>query len=154
MERKSGVLMHISSLWGDYSCGAFGKEALEWIDFLCDCGFSVWQVLPFCVPDEYNSPYKSQGAFSGNPNFIDLPELHRKGLVTKKELDGALQRNMYSCEFDRLAAERLVLLEKASERASEAGEINSFMKENPRIAKFCEFMALKKANGGAERKDL
>ena len=151
MDRRSGVLMHISSLWGDYSCGSFGNEALEWIDFLCDCGFSVWQVLPFCVTDEYNSPYKSQGAFSGNPNFVDLPELYRKGLITKKELDGALQRNMYSCEFDRLSAERLNLLEKASERASDTVEINRFMKENPKIAKFCEFMALKKANGGAER---
>ena len=27
MERKSGVLMHISSLFGDYSIGSFGNEA-------------------------------------------------------------------------------------------------------------------------------
>ena len=39
-ERKSGVLMHVSSLWGDYSEGSFGKAAYEWIDFLADCGFS------------------------------------------------------------------------------------------------------------------
>ena len=34
MERKSGVLMHISSLFGDYSIGSFGKEAKYFIDFL------------------------------------------------------------------------------------------------------------------------
>ena len=72
MKRQSGVLLHISSLWGDYSTGAFGKEAYDWIDFLADAGFSVWQVLPFCLPDECNSPYKSFGAFSQNPNCTKM----------------------------------------------------------------------------------
>ena len=40
MERKSGVLMHVSSLWGDYSEGALGDEAREWIDFLAECGYA------------------------------------------------------------------------------------------------------------------
>ena len=40
MERKSGVLMHISSLYNDYSVGSFGKEAKEFVDFLVDCKFS------------------------------------------------------------------------------------------------------------------
>ena len=75
MKRQSGVLMHVSSLWGEYSEGSLGKEAREWIDFLADSGFSVWQVLPFCLPDDCNSPYKSFSAFSINPNFIDLPAL-------------------------------------------------------------------------------
>ena len=66
MKRSSGVLMHISSLWGDYKIGSFGAEAKEFVDFLTQCGFSYWQVLPFCMPDECNSPYKSFGAFSGN----------------------------------------------------------------------------------------
>ena len=79
MERKSGVLMHISSLYGDYSIGSFGKEAFEFIDFLSDCGFSYWQVLPFCMVDEYNSPYKSYSSFSGNYLFVDLQSLHEEG---------------------------------------------------------------------------
>ena len=36
MSRASGVLMHISSLPGEYSIGSFGKEAIEFIDFLAD----------------------------------------------------------------------------------------------------------------------
>ena len=78
--------MHVSSLWGEYSEGSFGTEAFAWIDFLSDCGFGLWQVLPFCLPDECNSPYKSFSAFSGNPNFIDLPTLCREGLITEDEL--------------------------------------------------------------------
>ena len=34
MKRASGVLMHISSLFGDYSCGSFGNGAKYFIDFL------------------------------------------------------------------------------------------------------------------------
>ena len=39
MERKSGVLMHISSLFGDYSIGGFSDETKCFVDFLSDCGF-------------------------------------------------------------------------------------------------------------------
>ena len=86
-KRAAGVLMHISSLPGDYSVGSFGKEALEFIDFLADAGFSYWQVLPFCIPDECNSPYKSVSAFSGNPYFIDPETLATEGLLTPEELE-------------------------------------------------------------------
>ena len=153
MKRSSGVLMHVSSLWGDYSEGAFGNEALEWIDFLCDCGFSVWQTLPFCLPDEYNSPYKSFSAFSVNPNFIDLPTLKRQGLITEDELEKAKQSSPYSCEFDRLNEERMELLARAARRFSGEKKIAAFMEAHPHIADFCRFMALRKANGDAPWQD-
>ena len=105
MERKSGVLMHVSSLFGNYSTGSFGKEAKYFVDFLADCGFSYWQVLPFCMTDEYNSPYKSYSSFSGNPYFVDLPTLCEKGLLTAEELKAAEQSSPYLCEFDRLQEE-------------------------------------------------
>ena len=53
MRRRSGILMHISSLYGDHSVGSFGRNALDFIDFLADNGFSAWQVLPFAVTDDY-----------------------------------------------------------------------------------------------------
>ena len=95
-KRGAGVLMHVSSLHGDYSIGSFGKEALEFIDFLAAAGFSYWQVLPFCIPDECDSPYKSVAAFSGNPYFIDLPTLQRQGLLTEAELNAARQKEPYA----------------------------------------------------------
>ena len=150
MKRQSGVLMHVSSLWGEYSEGAFGEAAYEWIDFLCDCGFSVWQTLPFCLPDEYNSPYKSYSAFSGNPYFIDLPTLAKNGLITEAELDEAKQTGPYSCEFDRLNEERYALLSKAARRFEDKNAIEKFLLSHPQTAKFCEFMALREANGGKE----
>ncbi len=146
MKRSCGVLMHISSLPGEYSCGAFGKEAKAFIDFLADCGFSKWQVLPFCPVDEYNSPYKSYSSFGGNPYFIDLETLHRKGLLTLEELNSAKQESPYLCEFERLSKERLSLLGKASERVQNREEIERFVADNRHLEQFCRFMALKTAN--------
>ena len=150
MKRSSGVLMHVSSLWGKYSEGAFGKEAREWIDFLKASGFSVWQVLPFCLPDECNSPYKSFSAFSINPFFIDLPTLFDQKLLTADELCQAEQKTPYACEFERLAEERFALLTKASERVTDRSPINAFLKAHPQTANFCRFMAIKATNGGKE----
>lgn len=146
-KRQSGVLMHISSLWGDYAEGSFGKAAYEFIDFLADCGFSYWQTLPFGVPDDENSPYRSFSSFSGNPFFIDLPYLCEEGLLTQEELDMAKQSNPYVCEFDRLNKERLNLLSKAASRFKDTDKIDSFMASHPETLKFCEYMALRSTNG-------
>ncbi len=150
MKRTSGVLMHVSSLWGNYSEGSLGHEAYEWIDFLSDCGFRVWQVLPFCLPDDCNSPYKSFSAFSVNPFFIDLPTLCKDGLLTEDELAAAAQKTPYACEFDRLNRERLPLLAAAARRVKDRTPIDAFLAAHPQTALFCRFMALKTANGGAE----
>ncbi len=152
MERKSGVLMHVSSLWGEYSCGSFGKAAKEFIDFLSSGGFSYWQVLPFGLVDECNSPYKSYSTFGGNPYFIDLESLYDDGLLTASELEAARQQTPYSCEFERLSEERVNLLIKASTRADvNLGEkINSFIESNTHLKDFCKFMALKAVNNDKE----
>lgn len=152
MDRKSGVLLHVSSLWGDYSCGSFGEEAKQFIDFLAEGGFSFWQVLPFGLVDECNSPYKSYSTFGGNPYFVDLKVLHNHGLITAVELEQAKQKTPYSCEFDRLSTERFSLLAQASKRvdASLKEKINGFISQSKHLSDFCKFMALKHANDDQE----
>lgn len=146
MKRASGVLMHVSSLWGDYSEGSFGAAAREWIDFLSESGFSYWQTLPFCLPDFYHSPYCSLSTFSINPYFIDLPALQSQGLLTENEVAGAIQGTPYRCEFDRLCRERLSLLGRAAKRCKDWRAIEAFLKKHPRTADFCRFMALRSSN--------
>lgn len=152
MERKSGVLMHITSLWGEYSCGSFGNGAREFVDFLKSAGFSYWQVLPFGLVDECNSPYKSYSTFGGNPYFIDLKKLFDDGLITENELNEARQNTPYSCEFDRLSKDRVNLLITASGRVSEGLKlkINEFIENESYLKDFCSFMALKDANNNRE----
>lgn len=146
MDRKSGVLMHISSLPGKFSCGSFGEAAKKFADLLQECGFSYWQVLPFCPADDYNSPYSSYSTFAGNPFFVDIPTLYKKGLITEDEYTDAMQKSPYLCEFDRLRKERYTLLMAASKRLKNKAFVEAFIKENPHIESFCEFMALKEAN--------
>ena len=148
MKRSSGVLMHLSSLHGDYSIGSFGREAREFVDLLVKGGFSYWQVLPFCMADDCRSPYKSYSAFAGNPLFIDLPTLSERGLLTAAELENARQHSPYLCEYDRLERERLPLLRVAHERISdrEKDEIRAWISDFPELAKAAEFLALKQKN--------
>ena len=146
--RKSGVLMHISSLWGDYSCGSFGRAGYEFVDFLADSGFSFWQVLPFCMPDEDASPYNSFSTFSVNPYFIDLERLSENGLLTRSELEEAKQRTPYVAEFKRLAKERFDLLAKAAARSGDGEATEEFFRKNPHTENFCRYMARRAKNGG------
>ncbi len=144
--RARGILMHVSSLPGEYGCGSFGEHAVAFIDLLADCGYTYWQTLPFGVPDRSGSPYKSYSAFAGNPLFIDLQTLYREGLVTDRErLDEAERcRTMqYRCAFAELTPARYALLRRASTRVSpeRAAEIEAWVSTHPPIAEFCEFMA-------------
>lgn len=153
MERRSGVLMHISSLYGDYSIGSFGKSAKEFVDFLSECGFSYWQVLPFCMADDCNSPYQSYSTFAGNPYFVDLEVLKNKGLITEEELFSQKQEQPYSAEYVKLYHTRLEFLKMASKRAGYTAEIDEFINTNPYLEQFCEFMAYKEANGNTPWKE-
>ena len=146
-ERISGVLLPVSSLYGDYSIGSFGRNAIGFTDFLKECGFKCWQVLPFAVTDSWNSPYSSYSAFGGNPYFVDLEKLCEKNLITYEELNNARQRTPYVCEYERLRNERLPLLFKAASRVGDFSKVSEFIASHKKIAEFCEFMALKDKNG-------
>ena len=147
-KRKSGVLMHVSSLPGRFSIGSFGAEARRFVDFLSSAGFGIWQVLPFSPTDECNSPYKSSAAFGGNPYFIDLPTLYEKGLLTASELSDAEQKAPWRCEYERLGRERLDLLRRAAARVGDRSPIASLMEKVPALAAVARFNALRMANGG------
>ena len=84
-KRRSGVLMHISSLSSDYGIGTFGKEAYEFADFLEQSGQSLWQILPLCPTSFGDSPYQSFSSFAGNPYFIDFELLRRDNLLKKSD---------------------------------------------------------------------
>ena len=84
MER--GVLLHISSLPGEYGIGSFGEAAYRFVDLVRKSRLTLWQVLPLNVTSYGDSPYQSPSAFAGNPYFIDLDLLVRDGLLTNEEL--------------------------------------------------------------------
>lgn len=149
MQRASGVLMPISCLPGRYSIGGFGEEARRFVDRLAQGGFSYWQVLPLCMTDASHSPYASPGAFSMDPNYIDLPTLYGEGLLRADEVLPAEQRQSHLCEYARLENERLDLLALAAQRYGKQREMTDFFDTHPHVLTFCRFMAHRYANGGA-----
>ena len=57
--RRSGALMHITSLPSPGGVGTLGKEAREFVDWLSEAGMSIWQVLPIGPTGYGDSPYQS-----------------------------------------------------------------------------------------------
>ena len=152
-KRASGVLMHVSSLPGDFGIGCFGKEAKNFIDKLSDAGCTYWQVLPFTPTDAYNSPYASISAFAGNRNFIDLEQLYEEGLLTQAELREQMYANPYSAAFDFLELRRIPVLYRAFTRTDEAyrERVRAFAAENARwLPDYALYIILKEANLGLE----
>ena len=85
--RKSGILMHITSLPNPYGVGTMGKCAYEFVDFLAEAGQSYWQILPLSPTGYGDSPYQSFSTFAGNPYLIDLDTLIEEGLLKQEEVD-------------------------------------------------------------------
>ncbi len=150
MKRESGVLFHITSLWGSDSIGTFGREAKDFIDLIADCGFGWWQVLPFCMADECHSPYKSYSAFGGNPYLVDIRILAADGYLSREEITDVKESSPYTCDFSLLDNTRMDLLRLASTRATaeNRADIAAFAEENPFLEQFCTFMAHRAVNGG------
>ena len=84
--RRSGILLHPTSLAGTPGIGTIGKPAYDFIDWLADAGQSLWQVLPLGPTGYGDSPYASFSTFAGNPLLIDLEMLAERGWATKKEI--------------------------------------------------------------------
>ncbi|MDX8404006.1 MAG: 4-alpha-glucanotransferase [Mariprofundaceae bacterium] len=89
--RRSGVLLHISSLPGPFPRGVLGEEARDFIDTIADAGFSVWQFLPLGPTHGHGSPYESLSSSAGNPEFLDLRDCVTRGWLSEKSGKAAVK---------------------------------------------------------------
>ena len=77
--RRAGVLLHITSLPSNGPGSDLGPESAGFVDFLVDCGLSVWQTLPVGPTGDDGSPYQSSSVHAGNPRMISLESVVEKG---------------------------------------------------------------------------
>ena len=89
-QRRAGVLLHPTSLPGQYEQGDLGPEAYRFVDFLNACGLTVWQMLPVTPTHEDGSPYMGLSVDAGNPELISLELLNQWGWFTDDELKEAM----------------------------------------------------------------
>jgi 4-alpha-glucanotransferase len=91
--RRTGVLLHPTSLPGPAAQGQLNQEAFNFIDFLHDSKVSIWQVLPLGPTHEDGSPYQSYSAFALNPKLLDLTVLKQWPFLPASELTDCLAGN-------------------------------------------------------------
>ena len=77
--RRAGLLLHPTSLPGNYDNGDLGPNAYRFVEFMAACGFTVWQTLPLGPPHDDLSPYSAQSVHAGNPRLIALEPLIEAG---------------------------------------------------------------------------
>ena len=85
--RRSGILMHPTSLPGRFGLGDLGAEAYHFVDFLASAGQSYWQVLPLSPTGYGDSPYQGLSAFAGNPLLISPEKLVELGHLSATDLE-------------------------------------------------------------------
>jgi 4-alpha-glucanotransferase len=86
MKRISGVLLHPSSLPGDFGIGDLGSTALDFVHRLADAKQSIWQVLPLGPTGYGDSPYAPFSSFAGNELLISPQLLADEGLLDRRQL--------------------------------------------------------------------
>lgn len=146
--RSAGILMPVSSLPSPYGIGSFGKGAFDFVDFVSESGNKYWQLLPLNPTSYGDSPYQSPASMAGNPYFIDLDILSKKGLLTKAELKSS-HNPTKRVDYGFLFETRYSLLRLAHSRFLASGgekepSYKSFLKKNACwIKDYALFMALK-----------
>jgi 4-alpha-glucanotransferase len=153
--RRSGILMHPTSLPGPFGIGDLGPWAYRFAEFLAAGGQTLWQVLPLGPPGYGNSPYQCYSALAGNPLLISLELLERQGLLTRAELAAAPPFESQRVDFGAVQAYKWHCLNRAAERFFESAggpgqaDFENFCARNASwLNPFAEFAARKDVNGG------
>ena len=143
--RKSGILMHITSLPGPYGLGTMGKAAYDFVDFLAAAGQSLWQILPLTPTGYGDSPYQSCSAFAGNEYLIDLPTLQQEGLLEPGEPEGfSWGQDPGRADFGLLYQSRRKVLALAHARFQPEEDYEVFCRENAHwLGDYALYMTLK-----------
>ncbi len=150
-ERRSGILLHPTSLPGPYGIGTLGKEAMAFVDFLQAGGQCIWQVLPLGPTGYGDSPYQSFSSFAGNPLLIDLDDLVREGFLNPGHLKDVPEFPGQRVDYGGVFSFKRDILKAAytywKSRDAHAGreEFETFcIQESSWLPDFSLFMALKR----------
>jgi len=146
--RSSGILLHPTSLPGNYGIGTLGEEAQGFVNFLEKAGQKLWQLLPFGYTGYGNSPYQCFSTFAGNPLLISLEKLVQQELLGKDDLKNFDSKSIKPDKVDYEKAKdfKYPLLFKAFKKfiTSEQKDFEIFCTENSHwLDDFALYLSLK-----------
>ncbi len=151
--RRSGILLHPTSLPSPFGIGDLGHHAYQFIDFLADAGQSYWQILPLSPTGYGDSPYQALSAFAGNPMLIDPQGLVEKGHLSEADIEERPDFSADRVDFGPVIEYKSQLLD----RAFDAFQASAPADQRTAFAVFCAdqaqwlddfalFMALKQSH--------
>ncbi len=153
-ERTAGILLHPTSLPGNFGIGDLGNEAYNFVNFLESAGQKLWQVFPLGPTGYGDSPYQCFSAFAGNPLLISPEKLLEKGFLTQNDLNSVPISNPHQIDFGQIINYKKNLLKIAFENFKnfDNGTKTSFEEFNHTnkdwLNDFAFFMAAKDFHGG------
>jgi 4-alpha-glucanotransferase len=154
--RRSGILLHPTSLPGRFGIGELGPEAHRFADFLAAAGQRLWQVLPLGPTGYGDSPYQCFSAFAGNPLLVSLDALVEDGWLDASDLESPPELPQDAVDYDAVAAFKLPLLDRAFGRFERTAQpaaraaFEAFREANAAwLDDYALYMAVKEAHGGA-----
>lgn len=152
MTRSSGVLLPIASLPSAYGIGCFDESAYRFVDRLAKAGQTYWQILPMGPTGYGDSPYQAFSTFAGNPYFISLKELVKKGYLTEEDCVRAAEgTDTKYIRYDVIYKKRFAVLRKAFAKSGIESDAayNEFVQENQDwLPDYALFMAIKDSKDG------
>lgn len=151
LKRRSGILLHPTSLPSNYGIGDMGISAYEFVDFLEECGQKLWQILPLNPPGYGNSPYQCLSAFAGNPLLIDIDQLIQEGLLRHANIGEPPSFPPDRVCFEEVCAYKTSLLRKAFrefQKRTCPPFLGFCLANRGWLDDFCLFMALKNHHKG------
>ena len=155
LPRAAGILLHPTSLPGPHGSGDLGPSAFHFVDWLVAGGQRLWQMLPVGPVGEGHSPYMSPSAFAGNPQLVDLGELHQRGWLAAEELAEPPRFPDRRVAFADVASWREARLARAAARfadaatAEERADLAAFRdRESAWLRDYALFIALDEHFGG------
>ncbi len=155
--RKSGILLHPTSLPGPGGIGSLGKGARDFIDFLSRSGQSLWQILPLGPTSYGDSPYACYSAFAGNPLLTDLETIVSEGDLAQSDLRYDFPDD--KVDYSLVKKYKSAVLKKAAVNFfaggdnQRRGEFESFREQTPWLHDYAVFMVLKDRHRGKSWSD-
>jgi len=148
--RRSGVLLHPTSLPGRFGIGDLGDAAYAFVDFLVAAQQTYWQILPMSPTGYGDSPYQGLSVFAGNPMLISPERLLTVGHLSEADLTDVPHFPTERVDFGWVIPWKTALLERAFARfrshapAAQHAAFASFCREQAFwLDDLALFMALK-----------
>jgi 4-alpha-glucanotransferase len=155
-DRRSGILLHPTSLPGPHGSGDLGAAAHRFARWLSDAGQRLWQVLPLGPTGFGDSPYQALSSRAGNPLLVSLEGLAREGWLDDADLRGAPPADPDRADLGGAGAWRRERLSRAARafaagaRGEESAALEDFRaREADWLHDWALFSVLKDVHGGA-----